>query len=758
MSIVTPSFNQGQYLEETIRSVLLQGYPNLEYLVMDGGSTDDSLTVIRRYEPWLADWVSRPDAGQSQAINQGFARANGDVLGWLNSDDIYLPGALQKIGAILSANADVPLVYGQALYMDQESVLAGQVLALPFNFKTLLTESNFIPQPSAFFRHAAFVAAGGLNEELHFVMDYDLWLRFRPLGRALFVPQALSGMRTYPQSKTGSAARRMFVELRQVIEQNGGQGLPSGFQRWLLKTRVPMAFAAFRQGNLEAGRDELRFIIQYVPAWQASPEPIIHEIVQQSWRQAPGLSDDDQAILTFADVVCSHLPDEITAPNWVRRQTLARLHERLSYRSYQRGDQAASRRYVWQVLRDDPRSVKQRGLWGTVLRSWIQSVAKPSRGSHRPTGWVRRRHVLDVLQLSAPDTATKPALLNTCTLAASVGLLNAWDVTDPILKAAWTAQLQAAQDPVSGVFSEPDSEGGHVDRPLAAPAYDQWLTTYLALGGLDGLGVPPGQALLFTEDLKSPVAALRWLANLDWSAPNTLMSLDWSQPWLSNGALVMFLTSFLIREGQRTGEPACQAAAHAVLNWLDDRQDPESGFWRLSRGKQLATHTVYAGHFTPLYFCLGRPVQHVERLIDSVVSLQESNGLFSPAGAPSACAAQTAIDLLVKLSLLTDYRAATIKLALTHAFRRLSGELKTPTTHIHAGQPSRQSADPTQAPASHWLATQCLPAFWLRLSALGLISQRYPDEFLSDVPWQFPPPPALGWHQPELLQNAGAAS
>jgi len=229
ITVVTPSYNQGPYLEATLRSVLLQEYPNLEYWVMDGGSTDQSVSILRRYDACLSGWVSAPDRGQSHAINQGFGRATGQVLGLLNSDDTYEPGALLRIGRAFAAQPQAALIFGQAYQISRTGRRIGQASAREFDRRWLLEQGNSIPQPSAFFSRAACQAAGPLDETLHFAMDYDLWFRLIAHGPARFLPEFLSNQRIYPEAKTSAGDHRHYREVRQVIERHGGHGLPVAF-------------------------------------------------------------------------------------------------------------------------------------------------------------------------------------------------------------------------------------------------------------------------------------------------------------------------------------------------------------------------------------------------------------------------------------------------------------------------------------------------------------------------------------------------
>jgi glycosyltransferase involved in cell wall biosynthesis len=186
VSIVTPSYNQGQFLEETIRSVLSQGYPDLEYIVIDGGSTDGSAEIIRKYEPWLAYCVSERDAGQSDAIAKGFARATGEFAAWLNSDDLYLPGAVGRAAAALSSHADAALIFGGCEFIDDSSLSTGVVWrGNQRTAKELVLEGNGVPQQAAFMRRACLVRAGGVDISLRYVMDHELWVRLALVGDLL---------------------------------------------------------------------------------------------------------------------------------------------------------------------------------------------------------------------------------------------------------------------------------------------------------------------------------------------------------------------------------------------------------------------------------------------------------------------------------------------------------------------------------------------------------------------------------------------
>lgn len=223
ISIVTPSFNQGEFLEETIRSVLEQGYPNLEYFIIDGGSDDNSVDIIRRYEDHLTYWVSEPDQGQTEAINKGFSRATGEIMAWLNSDDTYLPGALARIAAFYQAFPQVGLVYGDALNIDAEGNVISRRKGRAYSLAAML-EDNLVPQPAAFFSHQAWKRHGPLDVERHYIMDRAFWLRIARDMKIVYLPQPLATMRRHGDAKTTRDGIQVKLEEKQFLDEYFAQG------------------------------------------------------------------------------------------------------------------------------------------------------------------------------------------------------------------------------------------------------------------------------------------------------------------------------------------------------------------------------------------------------------------------------------------------------------------------------------------------------------------------------------------------------
>jgi len=225
VSIITPSFNQVRYLESTIRSVLDQDYPNFEYILVDGGSTDGSLEIIERYSDRLAWWVSEKDRGQTDAINKGFAHAKGEILAWLNSDDTYQPHAIAEAIELLRDRPEVGLVYGDANFIDENGRVIGRFPAAQTDYRRLRQGYVHIPQQASFWRANLWRKVGPLDPSFYFAMDYDLWVRLAALAPVLYTPGVWSNFRLHSQGKTIIADERCWNEMLKVHFRDGGTWL-----------------------------------------------------------------------------------------------------------------------------------------------------------------------------------------------------------------------------------------------------------------------------------------------------------------------------------------------------------------------------------------------------------------------------------------------------------------------------------------------------------------------------------------------------
>lgn len=225
ISIVTPSYNQGQFLEETIRSVLEQGYPNLEYIIIDGGSSDNSVEIIKKYEKHLAYWVSEHDRGQSHAINKGFVHATGTLLGWLNSDDRLMPAALQMVAGMYMSHPDAGAFVGAGEFVDRRDKVLLRKEPQEVTLSSLydwLDLFHFM-QPSCFFTCAAWQDAGGLDESIHTAMDLDLWLKIARKFRFERTNALLSRSIVHGKAKTTEYRYLADIDAAFVIMRHGGQ-------------------------------------------------------------------------------------------------------------------------------------------------------------------------------------------------------------------------------------------------------------------------------------------------------------------------------------------------------------------------------------------------------------------------------------------------------------------------------------------------------------------------------------------------------
>ena len=223
ISVVTPSFNQAEYLERTILSVLDQGYANLEYIVIDGGSTDGSVEVIRKYADRLAYWVSEPDQGQTDAINKGLRRATGEWLAWQNSDDVYYPGVFSDIAQTASRHPEVDLIIGNMMIIDAQDKALRDIRYVTPSYGALRAEGMVMVNQAAFWRRRVHAEIGWLEESLQFSFDYEWFLRLTERYRGVHVNRIWGGFRLHGATKTSKWTQRFSEENAQILQ---GRQLP----------------------------------------------------------------------------------------------------------------------------------------------------------------------------------------------------------------------------------------------------------------------------------------------------------------------------------------------------------------------------------------------------------------------------------------------------------------------------------------------------------------------------------------------------
>jgi glycosyltransferase involved in cell wall biosynthesis len=248
VTVVTPSFNQAHFLEATIQSVLDQDYPNLEYIIVDGGSIDGSQEIIRRYSDRLSWWVSKKDEGQTDAINKGFARAKGEILAWLNSDDTYLPHTISEAVEFLRGRPEVGMVYGDADFINETGSVIGRFPAAQTDYKRLRRGYVHIPQQASFLRADLWKKVGPLDPSFYFAMDYDLWVRLARLASLEYVPHLWANFRLHSTGKTVAADERCWPEMLKVHYRDGGTWLSIIVAKYFIR-KVFAPFLNIRMHN-----------------------------------------------------------------------------------------------------------------------------------------------------------------------------------------------------------------------------------------------------------------------------------------------------------------------------------------------------------------------------------------------------------------------------------------------------------------------------------------------------------------------------
>ncbi len=254
ISIVTPSYNQAPFIEATLRSVLEQDYPHLEQIVIDGGSTDGTVAILRRYGERYREtrlrWLSEPDEGQADAINKGLRLARGEIMAYLNSDDTYLPGALAAVAAWFREHPEVGLLYGDCRVIDAQGRFLRDMPGHPFSLQRLIQRAEFIPQQAAFWRRSVWEEIGGFDTGLHYALDYDFFVRAAKVCRVAYLPMPLACFRLHGASKTATQEERHWREALTVsrrhglrptmpwywlrlLRHRGLRALPAPLQQWL---------------------------------------------------------------------------------------------------------------------------------------------------------------------------------------------------------------------------------------------------------------------------------------------------------------------------------------------------------------------------------------------------------------------------------------------------------------------------------------------------------------------------------------------
>jgi glycosyltransferase involved in cell wall biosynthesis len=283
VSVITPSFNQGQFIERTLQSVAMQSGAEIEHVVVDGGSTDNTVDVLKRFGHGVR-WVSEKDKGQADAVNKGIRSTNGEIIGWLNSDDIYFSEAISRAVTFFEGHPEVDVIYGMAEHIDRNDQPFEDYPSEPWNFERL-KDTCFICQPAAFFRRSVVEKHGFLDDNLHFCMDYEFWLRLGKAGvRFEYLEVKLAGSRLYQENKTLASRVKVHAEINDVLRKLFGK-VPD---RWLSNYTHAVV-----EERVDRSRRPRRFALQMLivairAAWRwngtISPKPNIKDL----WRQFRG--------------------------------------------------------------------------------------------------------------------------------------------------------------------------------------------------------------------------------------------------------------------------------------------------------------------------------------------------------------------------------------------------------------------------------------------------------------------------------------
>lgn len=256
VTIITPCYNSAQFIEETIQSVLAQTYPHIEYIVMDGGSTDGTVAIAQRYADRLTI-ISEKDRGQTHAINKGWNMAKGDILAWLNADDTYFPDTVARAVAFLETHHDIDWIYGTGTSLDAHgNPMPFRHPVYTWDYNKLLTENCFIIQPTVFLRREVFIESGELDDSLHYSMDYEYWLRIGRKFTAQLVPEVKVAVKIFRSTKTRSGGYKRMVEIEQMLRTYSAIDLPSGMHHEWTMAILERFAAHARHGQFsEFGKD-----------------------------------------------------------------------------------------------------------------------------------------------------------------------------------------------------------------------------------------------------------------------------------------------------------------------------------------------------------------------------------------------------------------------------------------------------------------------------------------------------------------------
>lgn len=377
VSIVTPSYNQAAFLNATIRSVLDQDYPNLEYIIIDGGSTDESVNIIRRYQARLAYWVSERDAGQADAINKGWQRARGEIVAYLNSDDTYEPGAVRAAVEYLMQHPDSALVYGHCYQINEAGERVGMLRAIPVDVRALLLR-NSIMQPTVFLRRAVLEQVGMLDLTLGYSLDYDLWLRVAQHHHIGALPKPLANFRAHDASKSFAQPLAFIRDREKILTRFFANpqldpALQPLYERAMLNSYLTTILICFALGQNSDGTALWTEMVARYPNFAAHTDELVEFVANAAVHNAatPWLNQTTRDPQVWTNELLTALPPSAEPLRRLAPQIAGHIHTIRAFQAYWQRDYAVTRTQVLRAWRADPRTLLNRGLVSIWLETFV---------------------------------------------------------------------------------------------------------------------------------------------------------------------------------------------------------------------------------------------------------------------------------------------------------------------------------------------------------------------------------------------------
>ena len=366
VSIITPSFNSARFIAETLKSVAAQDYGRIEHIVVDGGSTDGTLDMLR---PSPASWLSEPDRGQADALNKGLRRARGAIIGWLNADDTYAPGAVRAAVTHLAAHPDCGLAFADCDWIDEEGRVVDRWRTRPTTLTDLLLDGCIIPHQSAFLRREVFAATGEFDAGLRFAMDYDLLLRALRAFPGCRVKGAWGSLRVWAGTKTSQHQAAFWPENLRVVERALAAGDVPAEVAAEARRRVHLNLALAAAWAGDDAQSEPAFdaaLVDGIPYgnWAALAEIIVTRCRRPSYLRVPTAEVEDRL-------------DKVLSARGTPAELRAHVSQLRAFGAWLARDWAAARQYAGTALRASPAVRRNRGLWSVWARAWLRRGPRP---------------------------------------------------------------------------------------------------------------------------------------------------------------------------------------------------------------------------------------------------------------------------------------------------------------------------------------------------------------------------------------------